>query len=330
MNKSIKIIINWVIGPLLAAWLFYSLYNQVKQQQGIYDSILLIKQAPFGKQAPLFWLIVVLALCNWGLESKKWQILINRLYPIKFFTAIKSVLSGVALSLNTPNRIGEYVGRVLFVQEGKRLQAVSLSMVGGIAQLTITMLMGTLGLVVIITQMVDGEQLMGLSKIWLRTFTLFSFLGTAFLSLFFFKLSWLIRLIDKFPFAQKVEKYINILENFDVKILLILLFLSFLRYIIFVLQYVLMFKLLNVQVDFWQGFWAITVLFWVLAVVPTIAIAELGIRGKFAVALLNLYSNNIIGIIGTTFGIWFINLFISKLFRFFEPEMTWIERNPFK
>ena len=206
MNKSIKIIINWVIGPLLAAWLFYSLYNQVKQQQGIYDSILLIKQAPFGKQAPLFWLIVVLALCNWGLESKKWQILINRLYPIKFFTAIKSVLSGVALSLNTPNRIGEYVGRVLFVQEGKRLQAVSLSMVGGIAQLTITMLMGTLGLVVIITQMVDGEQLMGLSKIWLRTFTLFSFLGTTFLGLFFFKLSWLIRLIDKLPFAQKVEK----------------------------------------------------------------------------------------------------------------------------
>lgn len=313
MNKSIKIIINWVIGPLLAAWLFYSLYNQVKQQQGIYDGILLIKQAPFGKQAPLFWLIVVLAFCNWGLESKKWQILINRLYPIKFFTAIKSVLSGVALSLNTPNRIGEYVGRVLFVQEGKRLQAVSLSMVGGIAQLTITMLMGTLGLVVIITQMVDGEQLMGLSKIWLRTFTLFSFLGTTFLSLFFFKLSWLIRLIDKLPFAQKVEKYINILENFDVKILLRLLFLSFLRYIIFVLQYVLMFKLLNVQVDFWQGFWAITVLFWVLAVVPTIAIAELGIRGKFAVALLNLYSNNIIGIIGTTFGIWFINLFIPAI-----------------
>ena len=27
---------------------------------------------------------------------------------------------------------------------------------------------------------------------------------------------------------------------------------------------------------------------------------------------------------------WFINLFISKLFRYFEPEMTWIERNPFK
>lgn len=27
---------------------------------------------------------------------------------------------------------------------------------------------------------------------------------------------------------------------------------------------------------------------------------------------------------------WFINLFIAKLFRYFEPEMVWTERNPFK
>jgi hypothetical protein len=27
---------------------------------------------------------------------------------------------------------------------------------------------------------------------------------------------------------------------------------------------------------------------------------------------------------------WFINLFIGKLFRYFEPEMIWMERNPFK
>ena len=35
-----------------------------------------------------------------------------------FFTAYKSVLSGVTLSLNTPNRIGEYGGRILYVKEG--------------------------------------------------------------------------------------------------------------------------------------------------------------------------------------------------------------------
>ncbi len=298
---------------MLAVWLFYSLYNQIKNQQGIEASIALIKQAPFGPQAFKFWLIILMALGNWGIESRKWQILVNRIQPMQFFMAVKSVLCGVALSLNTPNRIGEYGGRVLFIQEGKRLQAVSLSIAGSIAQLIITILMGSIGLLFALNNLLEGEQLMGLSKFWIETFIYLSFFVTALVVLFYFKLSWLIRIIDKLPYANKFEKYINVLENFDAKVLLRMLLLSFLRYIIFVLQYVLMLQLLNVQIDWWHAFWIITVLFWVLAVVPSIAIAELGIRGKFAVALLNLYSNNVVGIIGTTFGIWFINLFIPAI-----------------
>jgi hypothetical protein len=62
-----------------------------------------------------------------------------------------------------------------------------------------------------------------------------------------------------------------------------------------------------------QGFWIISILFLVMAIVPSFAIADLGIRGKFSIALLTLYSSNTIGIIGTTFGIWFLNLFIPAL-----------------
>ena len=53
--------------------------------------------------------------------------------------------------------------------------------------------------------------------------------------------------------------------------------------------------------------------FFVLAIVPSFALADLGIRGKFSTELFNLYSSNTIGIIGTTFGIWFINLFVPAL-----------------
>ena len=74
-----------------------------------------------------------------------------------------------------------------------------------------------------------------------------------------------------------------------------------------------MLQLLQVKIDWWQGFWVITLLFWVLAIVPSFAIADLGIRGKFAVALFTLFSNNVVGIIGTTFGIWFINLFMPAI-----------------
>jgi hypothetical protein len=301
LNKSIKILINWIIGPLLACWLFYSLYKQVNEQQGIAEALALIKQAPFGEHAFKFWLVVLLSIANWGIEAVKWKLLVSRIQKISWFRALQSVLSGVTFSLNTPNRIGEYGGRMLFIEEGKRLQSVSLAIAGGIAQLIVTLLLGSFGLFYLVIKMDDNGEVMGLSKFWVETFMGLSFFGTALFILFFFKLSWLIKIIDKLPYANKFEKYIT------------LLLLSFLRYIIFVFQYVLLFSVLQVQIGFFEAFWIVTVLFWVLAVVPTIAIAELGIRGKFAVALLKLYSNNIAGIIGTTFGIWFINLFLPAI-----------------
>lgn len=104
-------------------------------------------------------------------------------------------------------------------------------------------------------------------------------------------------------------KYINVLEAFDAKTLLRLLIISLLRYVIFVLQYIFMMQLLQVEQNIWTGFWIITVMFWILAIIPSIAIAELGIRGTVAKALFS-YSTNTVGILTAAFGIWFVNLFI--------------------
>ena len=82
---------------------------------------------------------------------------------------------------------------------------------------------------------------------------------------------------------------------------------------IFVIQYILLLQALNIEITLMQGFWIISILFLVLAIVPSFAIADLGIRGKFSVELLGLYSANTVGIIGATFGIWFINLFIPAI-----------------
>ncbi|MEO8854127.1 MAG: hypothetical protein ABI359_10130, partial [Ginsengibacter sp.] len=69
------------------------------------------------------------------------------------------------------------------------------------------------------------------------------------------------------------------------------------------------------QVDiYWVDcFWILSILFLVLAIVPSFAIADLGIRGKFSTELLSAYSLNTVGILGTTFGIWLFNLFIPAL-----------------
>jgi uncharacterized membrane protein YbhN (UPF0104 family) len=313
-NKNIKIIFKYIIGPLLGIWLFYSLYQQIKSQPHLHESIALIKEAPFSQQAWKFWVVIFLALVNWGLEARKWQVLVKPLQKISFWRAYKSVLSGVALSLNTPNRMGEYGGRILYVKEGSRLKAISLSIAGSISQLIITLILGCGGLIYLLFfQTTHTGPLMGLSVFWIQTLLLITSIITLLLVLFFFRLSWLTKLIEKIPASKKFIEYIYVLEEFTAKLLLSLLSLSFFRYIVFVLQYILLLQVLHVEIFWIDAFWIISILFLVLAIVPSFAIADLGIRGKFSTELLSVYSINTLGILGTTFGIWFINLFIPAL-----------------
>jgi hypothetical protein len=313
-NKNIKRIIKYVIAPLLGAWLFYSLYQQIQSQPDLDQSLDLIKEAPFGENAWKLWLVLLMVFINWGLEARKWQILVLPIQKMTFFTAFKSVLTGVTLSINTPNRIGEYGGRILYIKEGSRIKAISVSIAGSISQLIITILMGCVGLFYLLKfKITPGEHIMGLSFFWIETLLFISGVVGILLMLFFFRLSWLIKLIEKIPAMEKYVQYINVLEAFTPKLLLRLLSLSLFRYITFVLQYILLLQVLNVDIYWFEGFPVISILFLVLAVIPSFAIADLGIRGTFSSALLGLYSSNQVGIIGTTFGIWFVNLFIPAL-----------------
>ena len=313
-NKNIKIIFKYIIAPLMGIWLFYSLYQQIKAQPNLHQSIALIKEAPFGNQAWKFWIVISLAFINWGLEARKWQVLLKPLQQMNFLRAYRSVLSGLALSLNTPNRMGEYGGRILYVKEGSRIKAISLSIAGSISQLIITLFMGCGGLLYLLYfQNQHIDTVMGLSMFWIKILLFISSVVSALLILFFFRLSWIIRLIEKIPAAAKFVGYVRVLEDFTAKLLLRLLSLSFFRYIVFVIQYILLLQVLQVDIAWIDSFWVITILFLVLAIVPSFAIADLGIRGKFSTELFSLYSMNMVGILGTTFGIWLINLFIPAL-----------------
>jgi MFS family permease len=210
--------------------------------------------------------------------------------------------------------MGEYGGRILYVKEGSRLKAISLSIAGSISQLIVTLILGCGGLFYLLYfQTAHSGPLMGLSVFWIEILLFISAIVTAILVLFFFRLSWLIKLVEKIPASKKFIRYINVLEQFTAKLLLSLLWLSFFRYLVFVLQYILLLQVLHVEIFWVNSFWIISILFLVLAIVPSFAIADLGIRGKFSTELLSVYSINTLGILGTTFGIWFINLFIPAL-----------------
>lgn len=82
---------------------------------------------------------------------------------------------------------------------------------------------------------------------------------------------------------------------------------------VFVIQYFLLFRLFGVSIEWWQSFCAVSVIFLVLAIIPTFAIAELGLRGKVSLKLLGLFSANSLGISITTATIWLINLIVPAI-----------------
>jgi hypothetical protein len=122
-----------------------------------------------------------------------------------------------------------------------------------------------------------------------------------------------VKRIEKIPFVAKHRFFIQQLEDFHWKELTRILFLSGSRYVVFLVQYVLLLQVFEVQVSVIDAVCMVSVMFLVMAIVPTIALAELGFRGKISLQLFGLLSNNTIGIIATAAGIWIINLIVPAI-----------------
>ncbi|MDA7836848.1 hypothetical protein N9A49_05520 [Salibacteraceae bacterium] len=84
---------------------------------------------------------------NWSMEVIKWKILISTQFEVKWKTALKGVLSGVTFGVFSPNRLGEFVGRVLALAPDRRISGSLLSFVNGLAQTLATFSFGVFGLV---------------------------------------------------------------------------------------------------------------------------------------------------------------------------------------
>jgi hypothetical protein len=255
--------------------------------------------------------VVLLMFANWSIEPIKWKLAVQKIQRVGFFTAFKAVLSGVSFSVTTPNRVGEYLGRVLYMDEGNRMKAISLTITGSISQLIVTMLMGFAGLIILRSPIQNSGMI---SPLWTEVILYGVFAGAMILTLFYFRLSWLVKWIDRLPGAKKYAWLIETLEDFNATLLLQLLSLSALRFLVFIIQYHLLFGLFDVDVSLWDCWSAVSVSFLVMAVIPTIALfTDLGLRGKVSLKLMGLFSGNSLGISLTAVSIWFINLIIPAL-----------------
>lgn len=315
LNKNIKLILNYILGPLVFIFLAYSIYHQLLKQPNWRGSWQQIKNAVNGTQQWKLWLVILLMFINWGWESKKWQLAIASVQKINFWLAFCATLTGTTMASFTPNRMGEYLGRILYVEDGKRMQAISLTIVCSISQLLITMFAGCVGILYLQFHL-QKEMLPAAENFhfWLNVLFFGVSIVLLLMTVFYFRLSWLVRLLEKIPVKSKFLTYIKVLEEFNATILLRILLLSFVRYLVFIAQYFLLFSVFGVSLTWMQAAGGMSVVFLVMAVVPTFTfLTELGLRWEASIQIIQLFSANAVGIFATSFGIWLINLIIPAL-----------------
>ncbi len=238
----------------------------------------------------------------------------SSIQKISFLRASQAIFAGQALAFNTVNRVGEFAGRAVFLEEGNRIRGIFLSFVGSMSQIIVTFLLGLLALLYMRLHILDAvHHIEGLSVFWLDALMYIIATGIALFIALYFRLSWLVQMLEKIPFVAKYKFFIQKLEDFHPKELTRILLLSASRYLVFVVQYVILLQVFDVQVFWVDAACMACVLFLVLAIVPTIALAELGLRGKLSIQLFGILSANTIGIVATAAGIWIINLIIPAI-----------------
>ncbi|MFT3702806.1 MAG: lysylphosphatidylglycerol synthase domain-containing protein [Agriterribacter sp.] len=312
-NKNIKIFLNKVLGPLLFIWLSYSIYQQIISQADLNESIRYITEAVSGVQAWQFWLAILLMVFNWIIEARKWKVLMSPLQQISMWHSFKGVLAGLAFALSTPNRVGEYGGRMLYIEEGKRRKSVSITVIGSLSQLIITLLAGSIGLVLVKKDLVQSISSYDTMPVLANGLQWIAITAGIVLTVFYFRLDWLMKCCELIRLREKWLQYIRVSCELDVTILLRVLGLSAFRYAVFVYQYILLLQVMHVNLKVNDAFWIISILYLILALVPTIALLELGLRGKLAILLFQFFSNNILGIYAASTGIWLINLVLPAI-----------------
>lgn len=283
----------------------YSLYNQIQRQDNLKSTIHDLI-AEWNTHKIIFMIIVVLLMfVNWTIEASKWRLLLKGTESFSLIKSLQSVLTGVAVSVITPNRIGEYMGRILYLKNTNKIQGVTVTIIGSFAQLIVTGFLGLVGLVYYIIYIKYTA--------WLNVLLVSSVVMCVGLVYIYFHLYKIIEWTNGISFLKKIRVYLEIVKRFDQKQLMKILMLSFLRYFVYTIQFLILLDVMMVYAPMLDLLFTLWLIFWAMAIVPTIAIAEIGVRGETALYFLLPLSANSFGIVSSSLMLWLINLIIPAL-----------------
>ncbi len=262
------------------------------------------------QSGPELWpliLVFLLMLLNWGIESYKWKELLRPIESVSFLQAWYSVHAGLAVALLTPNRVGDFGGRILFLTPGNRLQGTFATWTGNMAQLICTLLFGLLGVIFFLFWQKDALPTLGVG--W-QVILLASLLLGLLLLLYGALILPKDKLFSRYP---KLKRGLAFLQRYRKKQMLEVLLYSALRYIIFSTQYYILLHYFAVHLTPLQAYASIACVYFSMLFLPVLTLFEAPLRGSVALLVMSLFSENVSGIVAASVFLWLLNVGLPAL-----------------
>ncbi|MFT3752727.1 MAG: lysylphosphatidylglycerol synthase domain-containing protein [Paludibacter sp.] len=302
LQANWELILKWVV--VLAACLFLT-HKLIYFSE--YDRLL-----SWWRQMPLaqsWWLVAVVALLpvNWLVEALKWNLLTAPLQKLSLKTSVRAVLAGISTGFFTPNRVGELMGRVLYLDAGNRKAGVALSIVSSLTQNLVMAIFGIPAFVILFYST---------TNVFAINMQYFLLSVLAFLVLFlalYFSLPKLSRYFAQTKIAAGVRGFADGLALHSRSGLFRIVGVSMLRYIVFCLQFFLMLRFFGVQLQLSEALIAIPAHYLIVTFLPSFAFSEAAVRSSSAVLIVGLYSGLVANIALAGICVWAVNFIVPML-----------------
>ncbi|GAB4379530.1 MAG: hypothetical protein Kow0075_10180 [Salibacteraceae bacterium] len=252
---------------------------------------------------------LLLVILNWGIEIKKWHLLVGPSLEVSLRSSIKGVLSGSTVGILTPNRIGEFVGRVIALRPGVRSKGAVLSLLNGASQSLATITFGFAGLIFLLY--IKGEAAIGTPAALSIQLILVAFLVILFF--FYIRLPHFLISVCRIGKLQRFADETSILQHVTQKELSNLYQLSLIRFMTFMAQYALVFYLLIDNPVWVLVFGASALTLFSSTIFAFIPIPDLLIRGSFALSYFGLFGFTPLVVAQAVLLVWMVNVALPAL-----------------
>lgn len=333
VGKNVNILLR-VLIMALSLWFVYDQLVHQRSLSAIWNQFIEIRID--SRHNNLMWLVLLLIPVNLALEAFKWKTLIDKLERVSFNRAFTAVLSGISVSMIMPNRVGDYLGRVFILQKESHIKGILVTLIGSLSQLLTTFIAGSIALAFSLHLFFDFDLTVnaGLSFGFLAL--VFSIL--TFALILYFNVS-LLKYMAAGIFPKRKEKihgYIDVFSLYTRPELLKVLLLSMCRFVVFSTQYYLLLLITGFTIGYPEAIMLISLTYLFLAIIPTIALTELSVRGSVAIYIFGLYFTNDVfwnnsgatAVFAASSVLWILNLVVPALLgiifvyrlRFFRKE----------